>query len=158
MRAIGLAIVLFAYWLALSGHYTPFLLAMGVLMALFCVYIASRMHTLDEEGLPLHLLAKGLFGFYIWLAWEIIKSSLTVTKVILDPRLPISPTMTKVKATQKTPIGVSFYANSITLTPGTVTVAVEDGDVLVVHALQRAAARDLESGVMDAHVTSFEDA
>ena len=158
MRAVSLAIVLFAYWLALSGHYTPFLITIGMVMALICVALARRMAILDEEGHPVQLLSRGVLGYFIWLGWEIIKSAWTVTKIILNPRLPISPTMTKVRASQKTPVGVNIYANSITLTPGTITVAVENGDTLVVHALQSEGARDLEAGAMDAHVTRFEDA
>jgi len=158
MRALSLAIFLFAFWLALSGHYTLFLVSTGALMALACALIASRMHILDAEGHPVHLLAKGVLGYFIWLAWQIMKSAWTVTKIILNPRLPISPTMTKVETTQKTSVGINIYANSITLTPGTITVGVEGNDVLVVHALQNSGARELEHGAMDARVTRFEDA
>ena len=157
MRAISLAITLFAFWLALSGHYTPFLVATGAVMALSCVALASRMHILDQEGHPVHLLARGVLGYFFWLFWQIMKSAWTVTKIILSPKLPISPTMTKIKVSQKTPVGINIFANSITLTPGTITVGVEHGDTLVVHALQNEGAHDLEAGLMDARVTRFED-
>jgi multicomponent Na+:H+ antiporter subunit E len=78
-----------------------------------------------------------------------------VTKVILHPRLPISPTMTIVQASQKTAAGIATYANSITLTPGTITVGVS-GRELTVHALVREGALDLESGGMDRRVSQFE--
>jgi multicomponent Na+:H+ antiporter subunit E len=86
---------------------------------------------------------------------EIAKSAWAVTKVILHPRLPISPTMTIVKASQKTTAGVATYANSITLTPGTITVRLS-GKELTVHALVREGALDLEEGVMDRRVSEFE--
>ncbi len=162
MRALSLAIFLFAFWLALSGHYTPFLLAVGALTAIACALIAARMHILDAEGHPVHLLARGALSYFFWLGWEIMKSAWSVTWIILNPRLPISPTMTAIKASQKTSVGVTVFANSITLTPGTITVGVDsDGtgaDILTIHALQSAGAKDLEGGTMDARVTRFEDA
>ena len=93
--------------------------------------------------------------YFPWLLWEIAKSGWAVTKLIVHPRLPISPTMTKVIASQKTPVGIATYANSITLTPGTITIGVK-GNVLTVHALVRDGATDLEGGGMDARVSQFE--
>ena len=156
MRAVSLGIFLFLFWLALSGHFTPFLLGMGVLSVVFCVYVAKRMGTIDAEGHPVHLLAGGVLGYVIWLCWEIIKSAWRVTRIILSPRLPISPTMTMVATSQDSPVGIDIYANSITLTPGTITVGVKHADRLIVHALESAGADDLEAGGMDARVTRFE--
>jgi multicomponent Na+:H+ antiporter subunit E len=154
MRLASLAVVLFAYWLALSGHYTPFLLGAGVLSAGFCAIIAARMSVADEEGHPIDLLV-GAATYWPWLIREIAKSAWSVTKIVLDPRLPISPTMTKVAASQRTIAGVATYANSITLTPGTITTDVK-GNTLTVHALVRDGALDLEEGRMDARVRQFE--
>ena len=95
--------------------------------------------------------------YWPWLAVEIAKSAWAVTKVVLSPSLPISPTMTVVTAGQKTGPGIATYANSITLTPGTITVGV-DGNRLTVHALVKEGADDLEAGGMDARVTQFENA
>lgn len=154
MRYFSLACFLFVFWLALSGHYTAFLTAAGALCAVLCVAAAIRMRVADEEGHPIELFW-GAFTYYPWLAWEIAKSAWSVTKVILHPGLPISPTMTKVHASQKTRAGVATYANSITLTPGTITVAVS-GNELTVHALVRDGAIDLEGGGMDRRVSRFE--
>jgi multicomponent Na+:H+ antiporter subunit E len=154
MRLISLASALFLFWLALSGHYTPVLLAAGAVATALSVVAAVRMGVADAEGHPVHLLG-GFVTYVPWLAWEIAKSAWAVTRIILDPRLPVSPTMTRVKASQRTSLGVVTYANSITLTPGTITTGVK-GDVLTVHALVREGAIDLESGAMDARVTRFE--
>jgi multicomponent Na+:H+ antiporter subunit E len=154
MRIAALAGFLLVFWLALSGHYTPWLLAMGGLSVLLAVAAAWRMGTVDDEGMPLNTIPRTL-TYYPWLAREIAKSAWSVTKVILNPRLPISPTMTVVKASQKTAAGVATYANSITLTPGTITVGVS-GDDLTVHALVSDGADDLEAGGMDARVRRFE--
>jgi multicomponent Na+:H+ antiporter subunit E len=156
VRAISLAGFLFAFWLALSGHYTPGLIAAGAGSAIFCVWVARRMRVLDSEGHPLHLLP-GAVTYFPWLIWEIVKSAWAVSKIILSPGLPVSPTMTVVKASQRTSLGVATYANSITLTPGTITVGVSGND-LTVHALVREGADDLEAGGMDARVTQFEGA
>ncbi|MDP1718034.1 MAG: Na+/H+ antiporter subunit E, partial [Burkholderiales bacterium] len=87
----------------------------------------------------------------------IVKSAWDVSKIILNPRLPISPTLIRVKTTQKTAVGVVTYANSITLTPGTISVDVKQGEILV-HALTCEGAAGLQSGEMDRRVTRFEGA
>jgi multicomponent Na+:H+ antiporter subunit E len=154
VRLASLAVVLFSLWLALSGHYTPFLLGAGAAAAVLCVVIAVRMGIADVEGHPVHLV-RGALTYFPWLLREIAKSAWSVSKLILNPRLPISPTMTQVVATQKTTVGIASYANSITLTPGTITTGVK-GHVLTVHALTLEGAFDLERGGMDARVSRFE--
>jgi multicomponent Na+:H+ antiporter subunit E len=112
------------------------------------------MGTVDTEGVQIQL-ALGAITYVPWLLWEIVKSGWSVSRIIMDPNLPISPTMTRVKATQKTSAGINVYANSITLTPGTITTNVV-GDELTVHALVTEGALDLEGGSMDRRVSRFE--
>jgi multicomponent Na+:H+ antiporter subunit E len=154
MRSLNLAVVLFAFWLALSGHYTAMLLAIGLIATGICVVVALRVRTVDKEGYPVEML-RGAVTYWPWLMKEIVKSAWGVSRVILNPRLPISPTMTVVRASQSSAAGIATYANSITLTPGTVTARV-DGSALTVHALVRDGALDLEGGDMDRRVTTFE--
>ncbi len=154
MRYFSLGVFLFAFWLALSGHYTFILVSAGLGCAVLCVLLAGRVNAVDQEGHPLELLF-GTVTYYPWLAWEIAKSAWSVTKVILHPQLPVSPTMTVVRASQKTAAGIATYANSITLTPGTITVGVA-GNELTVHALVEDGALDLEAGGMDRRVSQFE--
>lgn len=156
MRYLSLAGFLFAFWVALSGHFTPMLVAAGAASALVCVLAAIRMRAADAEGHPIELF-QGAVSYFPWLFREIAKSGWAVTKLILHPRLPISPTMTVVRASQRTRVGVAAYGNSITLTPGTITVGV-NGDDLTVHALTREGALDLEAGGMDRRVSQFEGA
>jgi multicomponent Na+:H+ antiporter subunit E len=156
VRIVSLAAFLFAFWIALSGHYGPFLLVAGVGSTLVCVLAALRMRTVDAEGHPIELFA-GAVTYFPWLFREIFKSGWGVTRIILHPRLPISPTMTIVRAGQRTRAGVATFANSITLTPGTITVGVSGND-LTVHALVREGAIDLEGGAMNRRVTRFERA
>jgi multicomponent Na+:H+ antiporter subunit E len=154
MRYLSLAGFLFAFWLALSGHYTPALVMAGAGSAIVCLLAALRMRVADHEGHPIELF-RGAATYLPWLMAEIAKSAWAVTKIILHPRLPISPTMTVVKASQRTTPGIATYANSITLTPGTITVGVNGND-LTIHALVRDGALDLEGGGMDRRVSQFE--
>ena len=93
MRLASLFVALLLFWLALSGHYTPFLVAIGVATSLAGVLVADRMGVADAEGHPIGFLA-GAVTYWPWLIWEIVKSAWSVTKIIVDPDLPISPTMT----------------------------------------------------------------
>lgn len=154
MHLVSLFGFLLAFWLALSGHYTPFLVGAGVASALACVLAAQAMGVADREAHPTHLLGRAL-TYFPWLVWEICKSAWAVTRIIVQPSLQISPTMTLVTASQRTAVGIATYANSITLTPGTITTALK-GRTLTVHALVREGAIDLEGGAMDARVTQFE--
>ena len=154
MRTLSLAASLFAFWLALSGHYTAMLITIGAVSVGVCLLVAWRVRALDQEGHPIELL-RGAVTYYPWLVKEIVKSAWAVTRIILDPKLPISPSMTVVHASQTTAAGIATYANSITLTPGTVTAGI-DGNALTVHALVRDGALDLEAGDMDRRVKAFE--
>lgn len=155
MRYLGLGLLLFTFWLALSGHYTVFLVSIGFGAVMLTLLVAARMATVDTEGIPSHLFL-GAITYLPWLLWEIVKSAWGVSRIVLDPKLPISPTMTVVDASQRTATGIVSYANSITLTPGTITTGVK-GNQLTVHALVRAGALDLEDGGMDRRVKRFEE-
>ena len=154
LRTISLAAILFLFWLALTGHYSAFLITIGAIASLACVWIGTRMGSNDPEGHPIHLVPRA-FIYMPWLIVEVLKSAWNVTRIIVDPRLPISPTMTRVRASQKSAVGIVVYANSITLTPGTITTGVI-GHNLTVHAITSDGADDLEGGGMDAKVTQFE--
>lgn len=156
MHTVSLFTALLLFWLALSGHFKPFLVTAGIVCAAVCVLAARRMGAADAEGHPYRLLRR-VVTYYPWLIREICKADWAVTRIILDPRLPISPTMTRVTASQRTSVGIATYANSITLTPGTITTAV-DGTVLTIHALTREGADDVEAGGMNARVRQFEGA
>ena len=135
LRAFGLGAILFGFWLALSGHYTPLLLGFGVGSCVLVVYIATRMDVVDHEGVPLHVMGRVLW-YLPWLLKEIFVANVEVAKVILDPKLPISPRIVLFHGSQQTDLGRAIYANSITLTPGTITTGVE-GQEFQIHALRR---------------------
>ncbi len=154
-RTLSLSILLFAVWLLWSGHYTPLLLAFGVVSCLLVVYICHRMRIIDLEGHPVHLIF-GAPSYALWLTWALVQSNWDIALRVLNPRLPIAPRMIRVKASQKTHLGQVIYANSITLTPGTVSVDIEEG-VIEVHALTAESAQELLDGEMDRRVTRLEN-
>jgi len=151
---VSAALVLFLFWFTLSGIYTPFLLISGALAAIGVALFCRRLKIVDKEGQPIYLLFSAL-RYWPWLVWQIVLSALSVSRIIVSPNLPISPTLLRVKASQKTDIGIVTYANSITLTPGTISVEVEEGEILV-HAITKDSADGLEEGTMDRRVARFE--
>lgn len=143
-------------WLLLSGIFEAWLLALGLASIFLIVLFANRMDVIDHEGHPIHISWRALL-FWPWLAWEIVKANIDVARVILHPKLPITPTVLRIKASQVTELGHVFYANSITLTPGTVTLSVENGG-MDVHAITQGAIDELMSGEMDRRVHDVEGA
>ncbi len=161
-RAVSLGLVLFAVWLLWSGYWPGMsesgglLTGLGALSCLAVVLLARRMQVLDREGVPLELTPRAQLLYAPWLIWEIVKANVDVARRILHPALPIRPHVIRIRAGQKTDLGRVIYANSITLTPGTVTIGLDGGD-LTVHALTDEAARGLATGEMDRRVSSIEE-
>ena len=157
MRYISMGVALFGIWLLWSGHYTfehALVFAMGVSSCAFVVYLSHRLDIADEEGHPIHLAGR-LVPYIPWLLWAIVKANVDVAKRVLSPKLPIDPRVVRVEATQKSDLCRVIFANSITLTPGTVSLDL-DGENIVVHALTREAAGDVQSGDMNRRVTALE--
>ena len=151
----GMLITLSALWLLLSGHYTGLLLSLGLLSVLLVTYITVRMQLLeyDQPDVLRQTVRSVPYGF--WLLKEIVKSNIDVIKRILTPELPIRPQLVNIKSTQKDELARVAYANSITLTPGTISIDVE-GDYIEVHALAESGVEGLTSGDMDKRITSVE--
>lgn len=145
MRTIIFTIVLFTFWILLSGYFSTLLLSLGAGSVLLVLYLARRMDVIDHESYPVHLSTKlPTFLVYLWI--EVVKSNFDVVKRIIKPgKLAISPRLVEVPLPQKTDLGKVMYANSITLTPGTVSVELDDKKI-VVHALSQEGADDLLSG------------
>jgi len=153
-RALSLFLLLFAFWLLLSGHYDFWFIGLGFISSASAVFLARRMGIVDAEGLPLDLVP-GLLRYAPWLFGTVIQANFDVARRILHPRLPITPTVIRVPAEQRTAPGRVSYANSITLTPGTISLEVSD-DEIEVHALSVDAAEDLQSGEMGRRVVALE--
>ncbi len=119
--------------MTLSGYFKPLLLTLGAFSIGLTMWMAVRMRILDHETAPYTTIPQTL-SYFVWLFIEIIKANIAVVRAVLSPNLNISPTMTKIPTPQKSDIGKVMFANSITLTPGTVSVSMEDDHILV-HAL-----------------------
>ena len=104
------------------------------------------MDVIDHESYPLHL-RRQLPRFWIFLSREVVLANLDVVRRILTPGKSFSPQLRQLPLPQKTAVGQVIYANSITLTPGTVTVQLGTDSILI-HALSREAADDLQTGRM----------
>ena len=146
-RASSLAVFLGALWWLLSGQTSPLLLGFGVASVALVVWLAGRMDLVDRESHPIHL-SGPLARFWALLIREITVSNVEVVRAILSPGPPIQPHFLRVRTRQPTDLGKVILANSITLTPGTVTVDVQ-GDELLVHALTEASGRAVEEGHLD---------
>jgi multicomponent Na+:H+ antiporter subunit E len=109
------------------------------------------MNVVDDEGHPGQLGPRALI-YWVWLFKEILKSGWDVSKIIVHPKLPISPTLVRFKPSQKTEVGLVLHANSITLTPGTITIEAQAQEFLV-HGLTRASAQGVVDSEMDRRVT-----
>ena len=153
-RSISLAVALFIFWLLLSGIYTPLIITLGAVSSAFVAWIAHRMDVADHEGFPIHLGWNAL-TYWPWLLWEIVKANIDVARVILKKDMALSPTLVRIPASQKTELGQVTFANSITLTPGTVAISVGDG-MIDVHALTAEAADELITGRMDRRACKME--
>jgi multicomponent Na+:H+ antiporter subunit E len=147
--------MLFVNWLFWSGHVgDPFIVGLGVLSCGATVYLSRRMKIVDEEGAPGHLGVRPFF-YVPWLTKEVVSSNIAVTRIVLSPVMPLQRSQIVVTARQKSELGKVILANSITLTPGTVSVQVE-GDKITVHALSfEGAAEDL-SGEMNRRICEME--
>ena len=136
----------------MSGHYTFLITSLGVVSCLLCVYLTIKGKFLDDEAIPIYFFPR-LIQYMIWLIKEIFISNIITAKVILSKSE--EPELFSVKSSQKTNEGKVTYANSITLTPGTVTTQIKD-DVFEVHALTKEFGDDVRSSDMDKMVTWLE--
>jgi multicomponent Na+:H+ antiporter subunit E len=150
MRSLILFTTLMAGWLLMSGIYNGLLIGFGIASCLLCTWLSLRIGAIDREGLPTHLFAR-LPAYLAWLIGEIISSNIATAKIIL--RGTSDPEIFEVSANQSTAAGLANYANSITLTPGTVTVDIDEAKTgpsrFLVHALHPQFGDDVRSGDMD---------
>lgn len=144
---IAVAAALFAItWLVWSGNYQPMVVGLGTLSCALVTVIALRTGFFSADVYALHLWQR-LPQFWAWLLKEIIKANFIVARTVLSPRLPISPNIVTIDARSLPAVGQATFANSITLTPGTLTVDLNLGQIEV-HCLTREAAADLQGGEM----------
>ena len=155
VRAISLYGLLFGVWLLLSGFFEPFFLGLAAVCCALVVIIVSRMDAVDGDPLSWSLKPRSI-AYIPWLAWQIIRANIDVVRLVLSRDMAIDPQLDWVPADQKSDLGVAVFANSITLTPGTISTSVEAGRILV-HSLTRGSMDELLEGEMDARVRHMVD-
>lgn len=154
---VTLGLLLMANWLLWSGHFeNPFLIGLGVLSCLGCLFLGIRMQIIDEEGAPAQLGIRPFTHYAPWLIKEIVVSNVQVAKIIMSPTMPLKRNMISVSANPKTSLGRVILANSITLTPGTISVDLQD-DQIRVHALSLETDADDMSNEMNQRVCELEN-
>jgi multicomponent Na+:H+ antiporter subunit E len=149
-QAFPLAIALAVLWILLSGHFDPLLLGFGVVSVAFVSWLAARMHVVDGESYPFGLIPR-LSGYWLWLLVEIVKSNVDTVRRVLGSAAAVEPVVFDQPASQRSDLGLVIHANSITLTPGTVSLELGEGTIRV-HALHRDVARSTTESGMDARV------
>jgi multicomponent Na+:H+ antiporter subunit E len=154
-RPLIMAAVLMLAWVLWSGFLKPLLLALGAFSTLLVVYLAYRMRLFESAEFEWRFLLR-LVRYWGWLAKEVLRSSLEVSRVVLSPKLPISPTVAEFDSRCKEETDQAILGNSITLTPGTLTLQIRDGH-FVVHALTESGARDIVGGEMDRRVAALRE-
>ncbi len=138
---------LFVMWVMLSGKFDFFHLGLGVSLSFLVAWLNSG----HSPFVPRFRLWGKIFLYLPWLFTRIIASSLHLTKLILDPRLPIHPRLIRYESKLREPPAVVLLGNSITLTPGTITAEV-NGQVLLVHAVDELSGEDVTSRRLEAKI------
>ncbi|GAB1260815.1 Na+/H+ antiporter subunit E [Aurantivibrio plasticivorans] len=147
------ALLLAVFWLLLSGYFMPLMLGFGVLSVLIVLVLLARMDKVDGD--PKHIgTGHRMVRYSLWLIWQIVLSSLQVTRLVWAPTSKLSPSLEKIPVSIPEETKRVIYANSITLTPGTLSVDLEDGEVTV-HALQKESIDELKTGSMESKITTI---
>jgi multicomponent Na+:H+ antiporter subunit E len=154
-RIIWPAIVLLALWLLLSGIYKPMVVGFGVASVLIAVLVVRRMDRIDGDRIEIDLNWIRFARYIGWLMVEIAKANWAVTRIILSPEMRLRQHLFTTPNTQRTDLGQVIFANSITLTPGTITVETGQSSFLV-HAVNYSEGDMDALADMDARVAATE--
>ncbi len=148
---VGTALILFAFWMLLSGHFDPFHLTLGAICCIITAYLFHDLLFANVRVGDMRVVALRFLCYIPWLIQQIVLSNLHVASVVLRRKMPINPQIITFKTKLETDISSITLANSITLTPGTITMDIRDG-VYYVHALDQKVADDLNAGEMEDRV------
>ena len=155
-------VLLFGFWVALSGKLDAFHLSLGLITAVAVALATARLYQVPPQPMPPDEFGRAplrwrlFLGYWMWLVVQIFRSAIEVSKLVLNPRLPIAPRVVRIADDLPHPIARLTLAHSITLTPGTVTIDCDD-DGMEIHALDPEAASSLgtDGGPMAARVRAL---
>jgi multicomponent Na+:H+ antiporter subunit E len=150
---------LFLFWIVLSGRFQPKYVVLGLVCTLLVTFFTMDLvQPLIPSARPRHherfssLRAAGRFFAYCgWLFWSIVQSNLQVAYIVMQPKMNVRPGLLCFRTKLRSQTGHIILANSITLTPGTITVDFKDG-IYTVHALAPEAAESLLSANMQSRI------
>jgi multicomponent Na+:H+ antiporter subunit E len=155
MRYLILFFILYLHWILLSGKFDAFHLSLGVISCALVTFMSHDLFIERKKLSPKIIVESIRFIKYIpWLLYQIVLSNIHVASLVLSPRMPIDPKIIRYKTKLKTDIALVTFANSITLTPGTITADISDGEYIV-HALSKKVADDLMTGEMEDKVAQI---
>lgn len=147
----SLVFILALLWWVLSGYTKPLLLSLGAVSIAFTAFMSSRMRVVDEETVPVHVSFK-LIRLWGQLLWDIVKGNVMVAGIILGFNRDYHPRIVRGPVRQKSELGRVILANSITISPGAVTLDIRENYVEA-HAVNDKAAYDIEHGILDRWVS-----
>ena len=157
VHLVSMAVLLFAFWMLLSGNTQPKFLTYGVLTAVIATWVSYPLLLVPNGDDTKRYFVFGvnpvkLVAYVIWLFWQLVLANIDVIRATVRPEIEIDPCVVRFRYQTDNPMARVVLANSITLTPGTVTMNVTDDGVYEVHALTAGAAEGLRSGDMQKKV------
>lgn len=147
----GTFAILAAFWILLSGKFDAFHLTLGFICCGLVSYLAHDLLFANIRIGDIRITIKRFIFYIPWLLYQILLANLHVATLVLNPRMPIDPKIVKFKTKLESDVSWVALANSITLTPGTITVDIREGEFYV-HALSKKVADDLATGDMEDRV------
>jgi multicomponent Na+:H+ antiporter subunit E len=150
LHTLSLSLLLITFWLLNSGLFKPLVLILGAVSIILVLYLSARMKVIDAESQPLHL-TKSIPSYYLWLLKELIVSNAQVVTAIWKGPASIQPAVATLPMKNLSDMGRVIYANSITLTPGTLTMEITE-DSITIHALDKNSISAIASGELEERV------
>ncbi len=149
--------IMLAFWIIMSGMFDAFHLSLGVLCCILVAFISHKLLFFGPDNQPWRRKTIGMLGYLPWLFWQIVVACLDVARIVLSPRMLdlINPQVFHFTTRLKTTFARVTFAQSITLTPGTVTVFTQ-GDEFTVYALTQATADSLPGEMEERIVKALE--
>lgn len=148
---IATFIILFGFWALLSGKYDLFHLTLGVICSLIIAFKSHDLLFANVRVGDMRVIALRFILYVPWLIYQIVSANIYVAYLVLSPKLLICPQIIRFKTKLESDISWVTLANSITLTPGTITMDIKEGEFYV-HALDKKVANDLNAGEMEDQV------
>ena len=142
-------LVFFLIWLLLSASFNLFHVGLGLAAAFAVAWFNT-----DRSVSRFPILRLRIVWYFLWLLGRIFQSGFHLSVLILHPALPIDPKMISYRTKLREEAGIVLMGNSITLTPGTITVEVNSQD-LVVHAMDDKSADDVTSRRLEQQVAGL---